>query len=1384
MPSLPLSSALAILSFIVICITGMLPMQKTNKSFRTSPSIPNERYPNPEDTASLWQWCLWTFVNPIITLGSHRTINEDDVWKLSPYFQQKILFEKQLQYRKQYPEKSLLWFLITSNSLDLILVVILKLWVVVVGFVPPYALNRILAIIGDSTVQDTSAAYLYTLLTFVAHISFAQADLFQNYHSRRCYERARGQLFCAIHYKALNRLDLSGQSLDTDEDAPADLGKVVNIMQGDAYAVSHRFWEFANLFGAPVRLVLALIFLYQILGWSAFVGAAVLLVACGLSYPLAQWNIKITRTQWRLKDARMNAINELFQNIRFLKYYGWETRWAINIEKKREAELAWRVKENIVDTIISFMWTWVPSAVALVAFVSYTVIARQPLTVSKAFTSLALFAQLQEPMRSLPDQIFALLHAYVSMQRIQKYMQEEEVESWVSSLKRTVHSDKDKVGFEDAVVGWHAKSDVADGSPEFQLNLTVEFPKGLTLVSGGTGSGKTALLRALLGEMRLVTGSIHLQKSNHAVAYCAQHPFLEHATIRENIVFGSPRGFDQERYDAVLAACALLQDLRIFEAGDKTEIGDRGVTLSGGQKARVALARAFYSEAQTLLLDDPLAAVDIHTAQHIYENALCGDLATGRTIILVTHHVDLCLPRASYLVEMERGRISRQGWVAEMRRTGDLQAFVTNQERDPEKSEDTQLETEDPQHNVAEHEVDGRITKAESRAEGRVSLSTYLLYIRAAGWPAWILSFILVLLIRGMAFGEQFFLAKWGEAYEQMVTGIRYLRMTVLVSQAGVNLPSPNKDVSPWLLLYLIISLSSALMLLLYIALGYYASLRASRTLFMRMLTRLTRAPVSFFDTTPLGRVLNRFTTDIGTIDGAIQGSARAALSGAVNFLVSFGVIIALLPLFSPAALFIASLYVYYAPGFIKTSRDLRRLESLSLSPAFSGFDELLRGLSHIRAFAMEFRYQEEFYKKVDKFQNFDHVYWQVSGWLRFRYDWLGSIIVFATTFFALWAALPDSLAALVIVQAGIFAEASRQLVKQVLSSVGAQVELDFNAVERVAEYLHVEQEREAHGSDPPAYWPSSSGEISVEGLTVSYSPEASPALKDINFRLRGGEKVALVGRTGSGKSTLALSFLRIVEAAKGSITMDGIDISKISLERLRNSVTLVSQDVSMFSGSVRDNLDPLAEVSDHDCWEILKRCHLVTSNSNQQGPIQNLETQISAQGSLSAGERQLLALARAVLRRSRIIILDEATSHMSHELDEQIQTIIQEDLREATIIAIAHRLKSTLHYDRVMVLQEGQIMEFDDPQILLKNPERPPRACRPGTDLEMFSGRPERARTMCLANIAQDLIRSIEHVYNYKGAKTKTTNARQGGTRSENNASWRRQQKMSLDDD
>ncbi|WAQ92564.1 hypothetical protein PtA15_17A45 [Puccinia triticina] len=1333
-------------------ILDVLPCQNVAKP-GTAPSA-NDTCP--EDTASLWQWLSFSFLDPLLQLSQQRALKEEDVWKLSPFFQHRILFARYVRLiKEEYPSAdrkiSLIWILVRSNSLDLMISLLVDLWSAVVGFVSTYAIKRIL---DGLSFGDRSLSFKFAILHFLCNMSFAQLDLCGKWHARRCYERTRGQLFNILHDKALRRKDMSGvvlskpsssesEETDKNDQSHANIGKISNLMAGDSYQVAEQFWHSAAVVTSPLRLVISLVFLYKLLGWSAFFGAGMVGAAYLLNWPLIKFDVKFSREYSHARDKRMTIATETIQSIRFLKFMGWENKWESKVQSSRELELSLRIKQMILSAIISFIWIFVPTAVLLISFWAFTSVFHQPLTVSIAFTSISLFTQLQWALQELPNQITAWLRALVSVRRIEKFLAEEDVPAWVTSLSR-VEADEEgqqpvsepgSIRFDQASFTW-PQSEESKKTESFVLGpVTLDLPVGkLCIVTGPTGSGKSSFLCAILGEMDCVEGSVLVDKADGKLAYASQTAWLESATIRENIVFQSE--FDQSRYDAVVAACALTQDLAIMPHGDKTEIGERGISLSGGQKARISLARAIYSRAKILLLDDPLSAVDMHTARTLVEG-LQGDLLRGRTVVLVTHHLGLCQPAASLLIHIKGGRIDYAGSATEFKvDPTELADDPTTEEsskpgsqaessssaslsrpRSPELSK-TSAAVED-----ADLEGDGRLIEKEKIQEGRVSGATYLSYLNAAGWLNWALLCGLMVCSRLSSVASQWALKLWGEAYPHTALEL------VAIYDPTKGFPRPDVNVDPWIRLYLIIGLTTGFIILAGLAVGNFAELRASRKLFSAMLGRIVRAPTRWYDVTPTGRILNRLVSDIDTVDFALHETSVGAIRGTIAFVISFIVIILVVPTFTPIALFIAWLYVRLGPNYIKTSRDLRRLESVSRSPMFQNFSNLLFGIQSIRAYAAEDRYQNLFFSSCDTFQTMDHHYWLTNFWLMWRYDCLGSVVVFLTTCFALVSGVSEGFAAISVVQAEIFAQATRSLV-----SVFAQLELDFNAVERITEYLKIPQEAPSiiESFRPPAYWPSDTSGLIVENLVVKYADHLPAALKAISFEIKPREKVGIIGRTGSGKSTLAMSLLRILEATSGRIILDGIDISRIGLEDLRTRITIVSQDVTLFEGTVRDNLDPLHIHSDEECWEVLRSCGLasmaaifgaqelpsaktdeeddstsdtLTAPHPARISLKSLDTKLSEGGkSFSVGQRQMLALARAMLRSTKVVIMDEATSSIDMETDARIQATIRECMGDSMVITIAHRLFTVIDYDKLIILKEGQIIELGSPKDLIQD--------------------------------------------------------------------------------
>ncbi|KAJ7062906.1 hypothetical protein C8F01DRAFT_986153 [Mycena amicta] len=1369
---------------------------------------------SPEDYVTLYQWITFSWVYPLVKKGTYTTLNEKDVWSMSPTMQSRPVFVKfQTIYRS-----TLLRRIIAANSLDITFDIIGTVTGIVFEYAGPYLLKLLLDVLDqkDASLRDKGLAHIYAALMFVCALIKAECNLQHLWVSRRTTARVRSELMAAVYDKALKRKDFSGlvkeKEKQTVEDGKAnakpaedkaksgaDTGKIVNLMSSDAEDISFIASSIYMLYGAPFELVIGSVFLYQLLGWSAFTGFIALFAVMPVNRWLTKVTIKIYEGKKKAADKRMALLDELIAAVKFIKFFAWEDRWTERVMEAREKEIGFMVQKRFYTTIFNGVWNFGPLAHSLVSFAMYVWLGNE-LTVGKAFTALAIFSSIRTPLNVLPMYIVHLLESAVALKRISTFLEEDEVTEQVSTLKQdnaAATVSHEGLGLENATFEWNqvkqdetpdaktaksvpqsAASSVADvvtlaeseeaRDHHFELkNVSVLFPENkLSVITGPTASGKTALLMALMGEMTLLPGGrIIMTKDStvdehgytHGIAYAAQSPWLQHRSIKDNILFGSP--MDEARYKEVVRCCALKPDFEVLEDGDLTEIGVKGVSLSGWLRL-VALARAVYSRKKYVLLDDPLSAVDSHTSRFLYENCLRGPLLANRTVILVTHHVELVLPGAHYIVRMLDGRIDTQGTIGELRAQGVLEDIKHEATVEAEKEEQAVAATEgDPALEGEEIKKPRKLVEDEHRETGVVKWSVYQAYIAASGYWIWILLVSLSTLQNVQRISEKLWIKFWAAGYESspnmhvMHTYSAYDRASQVFflpsSNAGIPSASvtslPNAATHPlfYIGVYTAIGMTGVVLQLLGGWVQFTGALRASRVLFRKLLVTVTRA--TFRQVVPWTLMLNRFSKDFNVVDGEIAGSLYAVSSSLSGFFVSIITVAVVIPPFLLPALLISVIYWWLANGYLNTGRDLRRMESNSRSPIFSDFGELLTGIVTVRAFSAEKRFMDGLHTRIDDMAKTWYSFWMTSRWLLLNFDALGGAAVYMTALFSIIVLNDAGLAGLAITSALTFSDNVYWTCR-----FWTELELNLNSVERITEYLDLPQEPPAviESNRPPAYWPSSSANDSlvvVEDLHLKYAPDLPAVLHGISFKLKAGERVGLVGRTGSGKSTLAMSLLRFVDPSSGKIIVDGIDISKIGIYDLRSRMTFIPQDATLFSGTLRDNLDPFGDHEDSVCLDVLRRVHLMTRgdtpsqgqsripstaaspevsrpSSIHDGNIDNsdtlstaltnvdakttlsLDTQVSAGGSnFSQGQRQLIAMARALLRRSAVVVMDEATSSVDFETDAKIQQTIREEFAGSLLITVAHRLKTIIDYDRVMVLDQGKVVEFDTPLSLIQ---------------------------------------------------------------------------------
>uniref|UniRef100_A0A452GXK5 ATP binding cassette subfamily C member 2 n=1 Tax=Gopherus agassizii TaxID=38772 RepID=A0A452GXK5_9SAUR len=1143
-------------------------------------------------------------------------------------------------------------------------------------FVSPQLLKLLISFVADPTAYAWQG-YLYALLLFVT--ALVQSLCLQQYF-QLCFVLGmslRTALMAAVYKKALTVSNATRKEYTQ--------GETVNLMSAD----TQRFMDLATfihqLWSAPLQIALSIIFLWWELGPSVLAGIGVMVLLIPINAVLMK-NMKN-------KDQRMKIMNEILSGIKILKLFAWEPSFERQVGEIRVRELKGLLHFTNLQAFSIFIFSCAPFAVYVM------VDEKNVLDAQKAFTSISLFNILRFPMATLPLVISSLVQTAVSTERLERYLGSGNLDpsnfSWLHGYC-----------FYTLFTSLVAAQRCSESQLSRPSRVTLDIKPGhLVAVVGAVGSGKSSLVSAVLGEMENLKGHINIQGS---VAYVPQQAWIQNATLKDNILFGSD--LDEARYQQVVEACALLPDLKLLPGGDLTEIGEKGINLSGGQKQRVSLARAVYSDADIYLLDDPLSAVDAHVGKHLFDQVLGPDgLLQGKTRILVTHSVSF-LPRTDEIVVLVAGAVSEQGSYSTLLANGgafaQLLSTYGSQEGSTPEGEGWGLHHWRwgfPMPCIFHSTLFGLMLlcgegrgvacrrscvrgacggwtpwdAATECAALQVKFSLYLRYLHAVGWgfSAWV--FITYVAQYAAFMGSNLWLSDWTD------DSLRYWNQTYPTSQRDMRI-----GVFGALAAFL---LAGAL-------LATRGAIRASRVLHQQLLSNILRVPMSFFDTTPTGRIVNRFAKDIFTVDETIPMSFRSWLTCFLGIISTLLMICLATPYFALIIIPLSILYFFLLRYYVSTSRQLRRLDSVTRSPIYSHFGETVSGLSVIRAYGHQERFLQHNDRIVD--MNQKSVYsWIVSNrWLAVRLEFVGNLVVFSAALLAVITRdnLGSGIVGLSISSALNITQTLNWLVRMT-----SELETNIVAVERVREYTEVENEAQwVTAQRPPPGWPSK-GEIQITDYQVRYRPGLELVLHGLTCDIGSTEKVGVVGRTGAGKSSLTNCLFRILEAAGGKIVIDGVDISTIGLHDLRQSLTIIPQDPVLFSGTLRMNLDPFDQHSDEEIWKALELAHLKTYVLDLP---ERLSHQVSEAGeNLSVGQRQLLCLARALLRKSKILILDEATAAVDLETDHLIQTTIRSEFANCTVLTIAHRLHTIMDSNRVMVLQAGRIVEYDSPERLLQ---------------------------------------------------------------------------------
>ncbi|XP_061285548.1 multidrug resistance-associated protein 1-like isoform X2 [Bos javanicus] len=1008
-------------------------------------------------------------------------------------------------------------------------------------------------------------------------------------------------------------------------------GEIINLMATDTQQLMDLMTNINLLWSAPFQILMAVSLLWQELGPAVLAGVAVLVFVIPMNALVANRMKKLKKNQRKNKDKQIKLLNEILHGIKILKLYAWEPSY----------------KKKIIE------------------------IREQELEVQKSAGYLAVFSMLT--LTCIP------FLTRISLVHLEDFLNTEEL--LPHSIEANYIGDH-AIGFINASFSWDKT-----GIPVLK-DLNIKIPEGaLVAVVGQVGSGKSSVLSAILGEMEKLKGIVQRKGS---VAYVSQQAWIQNCILQENILFGSV--MQKQLYERVLEACALLPDLEQLPNGDQTEIGEKGVNISGGQKHRVCLARAVYSGADIYLLDDPLSAVDVHVAKQLFEKVIgSSGMLRNKTRILVTHNLTL-LPQMDLIVVMESGRVAQMGTYQEIlaktkNLTNLLQAFSEQETAHALKQvsvinsrtvlkdqilvqNDRPLLDQRKQFSVRKEKI----------PVGGVKFSVILKYLHAFGW-LWVWLNVATCLGQNLVgTGQNLWLSTWAKEAKHMNDFTEWKQIR-------------SKKLSIYGLL--------GLMQGLFVCSGAYVvtrgSLAASRVLHAQLLDNVLHLPLQFFETNPIGQVINRFTKDMFIIDMRFHYYIRTWVNCTLDVIGTVLVIVGALPLFILGVIPLVFLYFTIQRYYMASSRQIRRLAGASHSPVISHFCETLLGVSTIRAFGHEQRFIQQNKEVVN--ENLVCFYNNVisNRWLSVRLEFLGNLMVFFTAVLTVLAG--NSIDSAIV---GLSISYALNITQTLNFWVRKACEIEANAVsiERVCEYETMDKEAPWITSKrPPSQWPSK-GIVEFVDYRARYRDDLGLALQDITFQTHGEEKIGIVGRTGAGKSTLSNCLFRIVERSGGKIIIDGIDISTIGLHDLRGKLNIIPQDPVLFSGTLQMNLDPLDKYPDHELWEVLELCHL---KEFVQSLPKKLLHEISEGGeNLSVGQRQLVCLARALLRKTKILILDEATASIDFETDNLVQTTVRKEFSDCTILTIAHRLHSIIDSDRVLVLDSGRITEFETPQNLI----------------------------------------------------------------------------------
>uniref|UniRef100_A0A9I9E0F0 ABC-type xenobiotic transporter n=1 Tax=Cucumis melo TaxID=3656 RepID=A0A9I9E0F0_CUCME len=1213
-----------------------------------------------EDKQSCWNLLTFNSVTSVMDDGVKKQLNFEDLLQLpsemDPSFcHNKLLFCWKDQYSRNCLNPSFFWAICCAYGWSYVSLGLLKVLNDCISFVGPMLLNRLIHYLQQGS--GTTDGYVLAISLGLTSIFKSFLDTQYTFHLSKLKLKLRSSIMTIIYQKCL--------SISIAERSQFSSGEIQTFMSVDTDRTVNLCNSFHDMWSLPLQIGVALYLLYTQVKFAFLSGIAITILLIPVNKWISELIARATEEMMKQKDERIRRTGEILTHIYTLKTHGWEVLFCDWLKKTRSQEVSYLSTRKYLDAWCVFFWATTPTLFSLFTFGLFTLMGYQ----------------------------LDAATAVISLRRLTRFLSciENNIEPDRANISPspTINNDQEvpdtAVFMSNACCSWSSSKEV---EPNILLNnLTLEIYKGsLVAVIGEVGSGKTSLLSAILGEMQLLHGSVH---ANRSIAYVSQVPWILSGTIRDNILFG--KGYDSQRYQDTLWACALDIDISLMPGGDMAHIGERGVNLSGGQRARLAMARALYHGLDIIMLDDVLSAVDAQVADWILHHAILGSLAQKRTRILSTHNHQ-AIYSADMVIVMDRGKVKWIGNPANLSGSSyvtftplnELDSTQCIQRQDCQVIERTETckpfldEKEDTNApNEVTETVDG-----EMRNEGRVQLSVYKNYAAFCGWFIAIIICISAFLMQASRNGNDLWLSFWVDTTgrSQMDSSTTFYLVTLCI--------------------FCIINSFFTLLRAFSFAFG---GLQAAVKVHDTLLNKLIHARIQFFYQTPGGRILNRLSSDLYTIDDSLPFILNILLANFVGLL-GIAVVLSYVQVFF-LLLLLPFWYVYSKLQFFyrATARELRRLDSVSRSPIYSSFTETLDGSATIRAFKCEDFFFTRFTKHITLYQQTSYSEITASLWLSLRLQLLAGLII---SFIAVMAVigslghLPLNIGTPGLVGLALsYAAPIVSLLGNFLTSF-TETEKEMVSVERALQYMDIPQE-DLHGCRSlDSKWPYR-GRIEFQNVTLRYKPSLPAALRDISFTILGGAQVGIIGRTGAGKSSILNSLLRLTPVCAGRILVDGIDIAEVPVRDLRMHFAVVPQTPFLFEGSLRENLDPFHLHDDQKILEVLERCYIRREIEAAGG----LDFHVKESGlSFSVGQRQLLCLARALLKSSKVLCLDECTANIDTQTAALLQNTISNECRGMTVITIAHRISTVLNMDDILILDYGILVEQGNPQDLLLN--------------------------------------------------------------------------------